>query len=55
MVRPFVGDEPLTEVVKFRLTASELELLRAMAPPGEVSPLLRRLLHEEAHRLHIRL
>ena len=50
MARPIVGDEPLTEIVKFRLTAHELETLRKLAPPGQLSPLLRRLVREEGRR-----
>ena len=53
MVRPTKEDEPLSVTVKFRLTQSDLELLRKMAGQ-ELSPLLRELLRKEAKRRGIK-
>lgn len=53
MPRPLIGDEPLTEQVKFRLTASELAQLRALAGDENLSTLLRSLVRDETTRRKI--
>jgi len=51
MNRPTKENEPLSVIVKFRCTNSDLELLRQMTGGGnELSPLLRELLRKEAKR-----
>ena len=54
MVRPLKETEPLSVTVKFRLTQSDLELLRKMTANREFSPLLRDLLRKEAKRRGIK-
>jgi hypothetical protein len=55
MVRPIKENEPLSVTVKFRLTQSDLELLRKMSAGGnQLSPLLRDLVRKEAKRRGIK-
>jgi len=50
MPRKPLGDEPMTETVKFRLTAGELECLRTMSPDENISVTLRNLINDECRK-----
>lgn len=54
MVRPLKEDEPLSVIVKFRCTRSDLMLLKKMTTNNEMSPLIRELVRKEAKRRGIK-
>lgn len=54
MVRPIKENEPLSATVKFRMSQSDLELLRKLVAGNQFSPLLRELVRKEAKRRGIR-
>lgn len=50
MPRKPLGDEPMTETVKFRLSAGELECLHALSPNGNLSTTLRNMIRDECKK-----
>lgn len=47
MPRKPIGEKPMTETVKFRLSADELSCLRDMAEDENISIVLRALIQQE--------